>query len=37
MRFHVRGAGTGAEAAVLVFDEEFADEGFAEARDCVSR
>jgi len=29
--FHVGGAGTGAETAVLVFDQEFADEGFAEA------
>lgn len=28
---HVRGAGAGADAAEFVFDEEFADEGFAEA------
>ena len=30
--FDVGGAGAGAEPAELVFDEEFADEGFAEAR-----
>ena len=29
--FHVRGAGAGADAPGFVFDEEFADEGFAEA------
>ena len=29
--FDVRGAGAGADAAELVFNEEFADEGFAEA------
>ena len=29
--FDVGGAGAGAEAAEFVFDEEFADEGFAEA------
>ena len=32
MRFYVGGAGARAEAAGLVFYEEFADEGFAEAR-----
>ena len=31
VRFYVGGAGAGAEAAEFVFDEEFADEGFAEA------
>ena len=30
--FHIGGAGAGADAAEFVFDEEFADEGFAEAR-----
>lgn len=30
MGFHVGGAGTGADAAELVFDKEFADEGFAK-------
>ena len=30
--FHIRGAGAGADAAEFVFDEEFANEGFAEAR-----
>ena len=30
--FHVRGASAGADAAEFVFDKEFADEGFAEAR-----
>lgn len=34
--FDVRGAGARAEAAELVFDEEFADEGFAEAGRRVS-
>ncbi len=29
--FDVRGAGAGADAAEFVFDEQFADEGFAEA------
>jgi hypothetical protein len=29
--FDVAGAGAGAEAPEFVFDEEFADEGFAEA------
>ena len=32
VRFDVRGAGAGAETAEFVFDEEFADEGFAETR-----
>ena len=31
--FDVRGAGSGAETTHFVFDEEFADEGFAEAVD----
>lgn len=31
VRLDVGGAGAGAEAAVLVFDEELADEGLAEA------
>lgn len=31
VRFDVRGAGSGAEASCFVFDEEFADDGFAEA------
>lgn len=35
--FDVRGAGAGADAAEFVFDEEFADEGFAEAGLEVSR
>lgn len=36
--FDVRGAGAGAETAELVFDEEFTDEGFAEAGgDLVSK
>lgn len=30
VRFDVRGAGARADAAELVFDEEFADQGFAE-------
>lgn len=30
--FHIGGAGAGADAAEFVFDEEFADEGFAETR-----
>ena len=30
MGFDVRGASAGADAAELVFDKEFADEGFAE-------
>lgn len=30
MGFDVRGTGTGPNAAKLVFDEEFADEGFAK-------
>ena len=30
--FYIRGAGAGADAAEFVFDEEFADQGFAEAR-----
>lgn len=34
--FHVRGAGAGADTAELVFDEEFADEGFTETRENVS-
>ena len=29
--FDVRGAGAGADAALFVFDEEFADKGLAEA------
>jgi len=29
--FYVGGAGTGADAAELVFDKEFSDEGFAKA------
>lgn len=36
MGLDVRGAGAGAQAAVLVFDEELADEGFAEAGVGVS-
>jgi len=31
VRFDVGGAGSGAEASCFVFDEEFADDGFAEA------
>lgn len=32
MGFDVRCAGPGADAAEFVFDEEFADEGFAETK-----
>ena len=35
--FHVGGAGAGADAAEFVFDEKFADEGFAKARGVVSQ
>ena len=34
--FHVGGASTGADAAEFVFDEEFADKGFAKAKEEIS-
>jgi len=33
VRFHIRGASAGAEAAHLVFDEQFADYPFAETEE----
>ena len=33
MGFYVGGTGAGAESAMFVFAEEFADEGFAESGD----
>lgn len=31
--FHIGGTSAGPKAAVLIFDQEFSDEGFAEAID----